>query len=178
MRKVVVFEFLSVDGVAEDPDRFFSVYDDVVDQYLGEVIATQDAVILGRETYDGWAGFWPKSDIEPFATFINAAPKYIATSKPLEQEWSNSTPIHGDLVSFVQELKSQGGGDIGVHASISIAQALLAAGVVDELKLSISPWVLTSGRRLLDGMPAGQLELIRSASSPSGYLIADYRITK
>jgi len=178
MRKVVVFEFLSVDGVAEDPDRLFSVYDDVVDQYLGEVIATQDAVILGRETFDAWAGFWPKSDIEPFASFINAAPKYIATSKPLEQEWVNSTAIEGELVPFVQELKSQPGGDIGVHASISTAQALLAAGVVDELKLSIAPWVVSTGRRLLDGMPAGQLELIRTASSPSGYLIADYRITK
>jgi len=178
MRKVVVFEFLSVDGVAEDPDRLFSVYDDVVDQYLGEVIATQDAVILGRETFDAWAGFWPKSDIEPFATFINAAPKYIATSRPLEQEWVNSTAIEGELVPFVRELKSQPGGDIGVHASISTAQALLAAGVVDELKLSIAPWVVSTGRRLLDGMPAGQLELNRTASSPSGYLIADYRITK
>lgn len=176
MRKVVVFEFLSVDGIAEDPDRFFSVYDDTVDQYLGEVIATQDAVILGRGIYDGWAGFWPKSDIEPFATFINAVTKYIATSTPLQQEWTNSTVIDGDLVSFVQKLKNEPGGDIGVHASISVAHTLLAAGVVDELRLAIAPFVVGTGRRLLDPMPTGQLELIRGSSSPSGYLLADYRI--
>lgn len=178
MRKVVVFEFLSVDGVAEDPDRFFTVYDDVVDQYLGDVITTQDAVILGRGIYDGWAGYWPKSDIEPFATFINGVTKYIATSTPLQQEWTNSTAIDGDLVEFVRELKNQPGDDIGVHASISVAHTLLAAGVVDELKLAIAPMVVGTGRRLLDTMPAGQLELIRSAGTPSGYLLADYRLTK
>jgi dihydrofolate reductase len=178
MRKVVVFEFLSVDGIAEDPDRFFSVYDDMVDQYLGDVITTQDAVILGRGIYDGWAGYWPKSDIEPFATFINGVTKYIATSTPLEQEWTNSTVIDGDLVEFVRELKDQPGDDIGVHASISVAHTLLAAGVVDELKIAIAPFVVGTGRRLLDTMPAGQLELIRGSSTPSGYLVADYRIAK
>src|SRR6185437_5391571 len=178
MRKVVVFEFLSLDGIAEDPDRVFVAWDDTVDEYLGGVIATQDAVILGRGIYDAWAGYWPESDIEPFATFINAVPKYVATSKPLEQQWTNSTAIDGDLIDFVRELKSQPGGDIGVHASISVAHALLAAGVVDELKIAIAPVVVGTGRRLLDPMPAGQLELIRASSTPSGYLVADYRITK
>jgi dihydrofolate reductase len=178
MRKVVAFEFLSLDGVAEDPDRFFTAWDDVVDENLTAVIATQDAVVLGRGSYDEWAGFWPTSDIEPFATFINGVAKYIATSKPLEPEWANSTVIDGDLVEFVRDLKHQSGGDIGVHASISVAQTLLAAGIVDELRLAISPAIVGSGRRLLDGMPAGQLEAIRSLLTPSGYLVADYRVTQ
>ena len=90
------------------------------------VIATQDAVILGRRSYDEWARFWPGSDIEPFATFINTVPKYVATSTPLDPEWANATAIDGGLVDFVRELKNRPGGDIGVHASISVAQTLLA----------------------------------------------------
>jgi dihydrofolate reductase len=175
MRKVVAFEFLSVDGVAEAPDRFFTAWDDVVDEAGAALIATQDAVILGRRSYDEWAAFWPSSDIEPFATFINGVAKYVATSAPLDQEWANATVIEGDLVEFVRGLKDRPGGDIGVHASISVVQALLAAGVVDELRLAIAPMVVGSGRRLLEGLPSMRLEPIRSLTSPSGYLLVDYR---
>lgn len=175
MRKVVAFEFLSLDGVAEGPDRFFTAWDDVVDEAGAALIATQDAVVLGHRSYDEWAEFWPTSDIEPFATFINGVAKYVAASTPLQHEWANSSVIDGDLVAFVRELKGQPGGDIGVHASISVVQALLAAGVVDELKLAIAPVIAGSGRRLLDGLPLTRLESIRSLTSPSGYLLADYR---
>jgi len=176
MRKLVVFVFLSVDGIAEDPDRFFVAWDDVVDEYLAGVIASQDAVILGRGSYDAWAGYWPQSDIEPFATFINAVPKYVATSKPLEQQWTNSTVIDGDLVDFVRHLKGQPGGDIGVHGSISITRTLLAADVVDELRLVIAPTIVGTGQRLLDGLPPVRLETSRSTTSPSGHLLATYRV--
>ncbi len=175
MRKVVAFEFLSLDGVAEAPDRFFTAWDDVLDTNGEALIATQDAVILGRRSYDEWAGFWPSSDIEPFATFINAVPKYVATSTPLEAEWANSTVIEGELAGFVRELKARPGGDIGVHASISVGQALLAAGVVDELRFAIAPVIVGSGRRFLDGLSSIRLELVRALASPSGYLLADYR---
>ena len=91
------------------------------------MIATHDAVILGRRSYDEWVGFWPGSEIEPFATFINTVPKYVATSTPLDPEWANASAIDGGLVDFVRDLKDQPGGDIGVDASISVAQALLTA---------------------------------------------------
>lgn len=175
MRKVVAFEFLSLDGVAEAPDRFVTDWDDVVDVSGATLIATQDAVILGRRSYDEWVEFWPDSEIEPFATFINGVAKYVATSAPLEREWANTTVIDGDLVEFVRDLKDRPGGDIGVHASISVAQTLLAAGVVDELRLAIAPVIAGSGRRLLDGLPSIRLELIRSVTSPSGHLLVDYR---
>ena len=110
-----------------------------MDANLAAVIAAQDAVILGRRSYDEWAEFWPGSEIEPFATFINGVAKYVATSTPLDREWANATAVDGDLVEFVRDLKDRPGGDIGVHASISVAQALLAAGVVDELRLVIAP---------------------------------------
>jgi dihydrofolate reductase len=178
MRKVVVYELLSLDGVAERPDSFFADWDEAMMANLGAVIAAQDAVILGRRSYDEWAEFWPGSDVEPFATFINAVAKYVATSTPLDRAWANSTVVDADLVEFVRELRSQPGSDIGVHASISVAQALLAAGVVDELRLVIAPVIVGSRRRLLDGLPSSRLESIRSSTSPAGYLLVDYRVIR
>ncbi|HTJ76228.1 MAG TPA: dihydrofolate reductase family protein [Acidimicrobiales bacterium] len=176
MRKVVAFAFLSLDGVAEGPDRFFTDWDDVVDARGEELIATQDAVILGRRSYDEWAEYWPTSDIEPFATFINGVAKYVATSKPLDVTWPNTTVVDGDLVAFVRDLKDRPGGDIGVHASISVTQALLAGGVLDELRLAVAPVIVGRGRRLLDGLPSIRLTPIRSATSPSGWLLVDYAV--
>src|SRR3954471_5069289 len=177
VRKIVVYELLSLDGVAEDPDRFFADWDDAMDANLAEVIATQDAVILGRRSYAEWAQFWPTSDIQPFATFINGVTKYVATSTPLDRDWANATVVDGGLVEFVRDLKRQRGGDVGVHASISVAQALLAADIVDELRLVIAPRIAGHGRRLLDRLPAIQLEAIGSEISPTGCLIVDYRVT-
>jgi dihydrofolate reductase len=177
MRKVVVGMLLSLDGVAEAPNTFFG-WDDAVDASIPRLIATQDAVILGRHTFDEWVGFWPGSDVEPFASFINGATKYVATSTPLDPEWANATVIDGELVEFARDLKQQPGGDIGVHGSISVAQALLAADLVDELRLAIGPMIAGRGRRLLDGLPSMQLESIRSEVSPTGYLLVDYRVTR
>jgi dihydrofolate reductase len=178
MRKVVVYELLSLDGVAESPEVFFADWDDAMEAHLGAVIATQDAVILGRRSYEEWAGFWPQSDIEPFATFINGVAKYVATSTPLDRTWANTTVIDDELVEFVRDLMNRPGADIGVHASISLAQALLSAGVVDELRLVVAPTIVGSGRRLLDGLPAIRLESIRSTTSPAGYLLVDYRVVR
>ncbi len=148
-----------------------------MDANLGTVIAAQDAVILGRRSYEEWAGYWPDSDVEPFATFINGVAKYVATtSTQLDRKWANTSVIDGELVEFVRDLKNQPGADIGVHASISVAQALLAAGVVDQLRLVIAPTIAGSGRRLLDGLPPIRLESIRSTTSPTGYLLVDYRV--
>ena len=177
MRKIVVYELLSLDGVAEAPETFFG-WDDALDTELAAGIATQDAVILGRRTYTEWAQFWPSSEIQPFATFINGVTKHVATSTPLDRDWANTTVIDGGLVEFVRHLKQQPGGDVGVHGSISVAQALLAAGVVDELKLVIGPMIAGRGRRLLDGLPSIQLEPIRGEISPTGYLLVDYRVIR
>ena len=115
MRSVVVYELLSLDGVAEQPDDFIVDFDDVMEENLGRVIASQDAVLLGRRTYDEWARFWPGSDIEPFAGFINGVQKFIATSTAPGHRWEGTAVIEGDLATFVTELKQQTGGDIGVH---------------------------------------------------------------
>jgi dihydrofolate reductase len=175
VRKIVVGMLLSLDGVAEAPNTFFG-WDDAIDAKTTDLIETQDAVILGRHNYDEWVGFWPGSEIEPFATFINGVAKYVATSTPLDRDWANAVVIDGGLVEFIRDLKQQPGGDIGIHGSISVAQALLAADAVDELRLVIGPMIVGRGRRLLDGVPSIQLELIRSEISPTGYLLVDYRV--
>lgn len=175
MRKVVAYEIVSLDGVAEAPDRFFD-WDDVMDANLSEVIATQDAVVLGRGSYDEWAGFWPTSDIEPFASFINSVPKYVATSTPLDPAWSNAQVMDEALIDFVRHRKEESGGDIGVHGSISVARSLIAAGVVDELRLVVSPVVVGAGKKLFDDVPSVKLHLLRSVASPTGHLLVDYRL--
>jgi dihydrofolate reductase len=175
MRQVVLYELLSLDGVAELPDRFITDWDEAMDANLRSVIQSQDAVILGRRSYEEWADFWPGSEIEPFATFINGVSKYVATSRPLDRGWANAQAISGGLIEFLDELRRQPGADIGVHASVSLARALLAAGAVDELKLVVAPAVAGEGRRLLEGLPAVRLEPVRSVTSPAGYLLLDYR---
>ena len=141
----MLYELLSLDGVAEDPDKFVVDWDEAMDTNLASVIASQDAVILGRRSYEEWSEFWPGSEIEPFATFINHVAKYVATSTPLRRQWHNAMAIEGGLAQFVQDLKNSPGGDIGVHASISVAQALLAADVIDEVRLVVAPAIVALG---------------------------------
>jgi dihydrofolate reductase len=176
MRKLVVYELLSLDGVAEDPDQFITEFDEVMSENLGRVIATQDAVLLGRRTYDDWAAFWPNSDIEPFASFINGVDKYVATSTVPGETWANSTVIEGDLFEQVAELKSRSGTDIGVHGSIELTQTLLEGGLVDELRLVVAPALQMQGRRLFEKALSTRLTLTRNVSSPSGYLLLDFQV--
>jgi dihydrofolate reductase len=174
VRKLVVYTLLSLDGVAESPEQFFTDFDDAMEDNLAEVIGSQDTVLLGRRMYDEWSHFWPSSDVEPFASFINSVRKHVATSRPLEGDWPNASAIDGDLAGFVTRLKQGPGGDIGVHGSISVAQQLLEAGLVDELRLVIAPAVEIEGRRLFErGVPA-RLTLERSVTSPTGSLLLTY----
>jgi dihydrofolate reductase len=174
VRKVVAYELLSLDGVAEQPIEFVTDFDDVMRENLGHVIATQDTVLLGRRTYDDWAAFWPTSDNEPFASFINGVQKFVVTSTPPEQNWANTTVVEGALPGFLSELKQRSGGDIGIHGSIALAQSLLREGLVDELRLVIAPALQIRGRRLFDGGVPKRLSLTRSLTSPAGYLLVDF----
>jgi dihydrofolate reductase len=176
MRKVVVYELLSLDGVAEQPDDFITDFDDVMRENLGRVIATQESVILGRRTYDDWAAFWPTAEYEPFASFINNVEKFVVTSTTPVQTWASTTVIDGELAGFVSDLKRAPGGDIGVHGSIALTQSLLEQDLVDELRLVIAPAVHMRGRKLFDkGLPK-RLTLTRHDASPSGYLLLDFRV--
>ncbi len=175
-RKLVVYELLSLDGVAEHPNEFITEWDEAMAENLSRVIASQDTVLLGRQTYDDWATFWPTSTIEPFASFINPVEKFVMTSTTPGNAWTNTTVVSGDVVAFVAGLKSRTGGDIGVHGSIALTQTLLEADVVDELRLVVAPALQMRGRRLFEKGLATRLTLAREVTSPSGYLLLDFRI--
>ena len=176
MRKVVAYILVSVDGVAEDPEQFVFHFDKVMEANLGEVINAQDAVLLGRKMYEEWSDYWPKSDDQPFADFINNVQKYVATATPLTRKWTNAEAIQGPVEDFVRELQAGEGGDIGVHGSISLTQSLLAAGLVDDVRLVVAPRVVGSGRRLFEDDVAHSLELVQCTGSPSGSLLVHYNV--
>ncbi|MGH1562185.1 dihydrofolate reductase family protein [Mumia sp. DW29H23] len=177
MRDVVAYMLVSLDGVAESPDRFVLDFDDVMYANLAAVIGTQDAVLLGRRMYDQWVEDWTGSDLEPFASFINGVRKYVATSHPFEPEWQATTVVDGSFEDFVRDLKQQPGGEIGVHGSLTLASSLLAAGLVDRLRLVVAPVAVGDGRRLWDGLADRQRwELERVVGTPTGSLLVDYRL--
>lgn len=175
MRTVVLYELMSLDGVAEEPGNWMFDADDDVFDNLREVISSQSDVLLGRGTYDYWAGYWPTSDVEPFAGFINSTPKHVFTSSPLSESWSGAIAVGGRAEDHVARLKAQRGGDIGVHGSITLARSLLAAGLVDELRLVVAPTIAHSGRRLFaDGPVCRRLDLLDVRRSATGALFAHY----
>lgn len=176
MRKVVAYELLSLDGVAEHPDEFITEFDETMRENLRRVIATQGTVVLGRRTYDDWAAFWPTSEIEPFATFINGVEKFVVTSTSPANAWANSAVVDGDVFEFVADLKRGMGGDIGLHGSIALTQSLLEQDLVDELVLVIAPVLHLHGRRLFERASPTRLTLTRNITSPSGSLLLDFQV--
>ena len=172
---MVAYELLSLDGVAERPDEFITEFDDAMEENLARVIGTQDTVLLGRRTYDEWAAFWPKSDIEPFATFINGVEKFVVTSTTPEAPWTNATVVDGGVAELVTGLKQQPGKDIGVHGSIALTQSLLELGLVDELRLVVAPALQIDGRKLFDGGSPRRMTLTSAVTSPAGYLLLDFQ---
>ncbi len=181
MRKVVLYTLMSVDGAVEEPNRYFVDFDDEMDANLAEVIGTQDTVLLGRRMYDEWSQYWPNSDHQPFADFINHVEKYVITSSTPATTWSGTTVAAGPVADLVAELKTRPGRDIGVHGSIDLARSLLRAGLVDQLSLVIAPTLSGIGRRLFDAElfeddDVRRLELLRAAGTPSGGVLLDYRV--
>jgi dihydrofolate reductase len=176
VRAVVLYQLLSLDGVAEEPGDWFPEVDEEVFAGLARVIDRQDDVLLGRTTYDYWAGYWPSSDVEPFAGFINRTPKHEVTSTPLTQPWANSTAVHGPAIDHVSALKQRSGGDIGIHGSATLARALPQAGLVDELRLVVAPALAGRGRRLFADGDLRRLDLIDVTRTPTGSLLLGHRV--
>lgn len=176
MRDVVLYQLLSLDGVAEEPGDWFSDPGQEVIDNLGRVIAGQDTVLLGRGTHDYWVDYWPTSDVEPFATFVNRTDKVVFSSDTPERRWERSTFVSAPAVDHVARLKQEEGGDIGIHGSIRLAQALWRAGLVDVLELVVAPRVAGRGRRLFeDGSPSERLSLTDVSRSAAGTLFLTYR---
>jgi len=179
MRNVVFFPFVSVDGVAEEPSDWFTEGGPELFDLIGRVIGAQDDVLLGRRTYDYWAPHWPTSDMEPFAPFINAVRKHVATSTELTLPWANAARIEGSVEDHLRALRQTSGRDIGIHASIELGRSLLAAGLVDELRLVMPPVIAGHGARLFSEaapMPLRRLELVDLERTAMGSVFLQYRV--
>ena len=183
--------FLTLDGVMQAPggpeeDRGegfthggwqFPYADEEFGRRVSEWFEAADAFLLGRRTYEIFAGYWPgvTDANHPIATPLNHLPKYVA-SKTLEQvEWNNSTLLKGDVAEEVAKLKQQPGNEVQVHGSGDLAQTLMRNGLVDEYRLWIYPIVLGSGKRLfLEGSAPAALRLVDSAPTSTGAMLQVY----
>jgi dihydrofolate reductase len=186
MRKLVVSEFLTLDGVMEDPGgsedsprggwSFRFPDPDGMKFKLDETMGAE-ALLLGRVTYEGFAAAWPgRTDEAGFADKMNAMAKYVYSETLVDPTWENTTVISGDLAAAVGALEEEVGGDILVAGSRTLAQALLAAGLVDELRLMVHPIVLGTGKRLFGETEREvALELAEPRPLASGTVILIYR---
>lgn len=181
MGRIVVTEYISVDGVVEAPsgtEPFERVgwTDDFSrgpegDKFKVEETMSCDALLLGRGTYDGFAPVWPHVEGE-FADKFNSMPKYVVSSTLSDLTWNNSTWVAFDQIAA---LKDQPGGEIAVHGSISLVNGLLEADLIDELRLMVHPIVLGSGKRLFgEHADAHTLKLAEARALDSGSLILRY----
>jgi dihydrofolate reductase len=185
MGRIVVTEFISLDGVIEDPGgsedfkyggwSFEINRGDEGDGFKLDETRKSAALLLGRRTYEGFAEAWPSREGE-FADLFNNMPKYVVSSTLTEPEWNNSTVIApGDLAGEVSRLKEEVDGDIVVHGSAQLAQALIEHGLVDELRLMVFPVVLGAGKRLFgDTSDKKPLRLADSKTVGDGVSIQVY----
>jgi len=157
MGKIVVTEFVSLDGVIEDPGgsedfkhggwSFQIDRGEEGDRFKHDETMNTEALLLGRRTYEGFAEAWPQRDGE-FADKFNNMPKYVVSSTLKDPDWTNTTVLDGDLAESVGKLRDELDGDIVVHGSAQLVQGLIDKGLVDELRLMVFPVVLGSGKRL------------------------------
>jgi len=178
MSTVVAVEYLSLDGVMEEPRWSGPYFNDEVNAFQYNNLLTSDALLLGRVTYQGFKSAWPTmSDEAGFADRMNGMPKYVVTSTLDTGEW-NATLLKGDVVEEVTKLKGEFDGTLLINGSAELFQALHAAGLIDEYRFMIYPVVVGAGKRLFGQTGAGALDLVSSQITGSGVAILTYRPAK
>jgi dihydrofolate reductase len=192
--KLTVTTFVSIDGVMQGPggpdeDRrgdfgrggwLAPHFDDETGRYMASVFDEVDAFLLGRHTYEIFAGFWPKvtDPDDPIAGRLNARPKYVASNTLTDPEWGPATVLSGDVPAAVAALKEQPGRELQVHGSGALVRTLHEHDLVDEYRLLIFPVIVGDGQRLFpDRGVATGLSLAESRTTPSGVTIQVYRTT-
>ena len=184
MGRIVVTEFVSLDGVMEDPGgsenfkhggwSFEIGRGDEGDKFKLDEAFASEALLLGRRTYEGFAAAWPSREGE-FADKFNNMPKYVVSSTLAQPEWQNSTVLKGDLGTEVKKLRREYDGDVVVHGSAQLVQALFEQDLVDELRLMVFPVVLGRGKRLFgDTSDKKRLRLTDSKTVGDGIAILIY----
>jgi dihydrofolate reductase len=184
MGRIVVTEFMSLDGVVEDPGgsedfkyggwAFDFARGDEGDAFKLEETRKSAAMLLGRVTYEGFADAWPSREGE-FADLFNGLPKYVVSSSLKDPEWAGTTVLSGDLVEEVRRIRDEADGDVVVHGSVQLAQALIANDLVDEVRLMVFPVILGAGKRMFgDPGEKKKLRLTGSQAVGDGVLILTY----
>ncbi len=190
MRKIVVLSFVSLDGVMQAPGGpeedtsggfkyggwTFPYFDEFSGNIMNEQMGMPFDLLLGRKTYDIFAGYWPHQTGDIPAGVFNKATKYVVSGSSPKLTWENSELIDGDVVAKLKELKGRDGPMLQVHGSGNLIQTLLKNDLVDELWLKIFPVTLGNGKRLFaEGTRAAAFELMESKTSPSGVIFANYK---
>jgi dihydrofolate reductase len=185
MREVVVLTFVSLDGVmqapggkGEDPSGGFDLegwtvpyFDEAVGDEMTKQMGQPFDLLLGRETYEIFASYWPHHDSP-----LNQAKKYVVSNSAINVDWEETVQIEGDVEAEIEKLKQQDGPMLQVHGSSNLIQTLLANDLADELWLKVFPVTLGKGKRLFgEGTIPAAFELTDSRVSPSGVIIASYR---
>lgn len=173
MGRLIAVEYLSLDGVFENPTWTQPYFDDAVGAYQGEWMQWADALLLGRVTYEGMSVAWPQAGTEPGSggDIMNPIGKYVTTSTLTEPTW-NATFLTGDVVDDVTRLRA-GEENLLLYGSGQVCETLRAAGLVDEYRLLIAPVVLGEGRRLFTGATPSSFTVARSSTTPSGMILID-----
>jgi dihydrofolate reductase len=164
MRKLIVSEFVSLDGVMEAPDQWhLQFWHDAMGEYKLEEVLASGALLLGRVTYEGFAEAWPSvTDEVGFADKMNSMPKFVVSTTLGEAEWNNSTLIKENVVEEVSKLKEQPGDPILVAGSSDLVHTLMEHDLVDEYRLMVHPIVVGSGKRLFRDGSEAKLRLMDS----------------
>ena len=167
MRKLVVTEFVSLDGVMEQPSWTVPYWNDEIAGFKGEETLASDALLLGRVTYEGFAAAWPGRD-DPGADYFNGVRKYVVSTTLDKADWNNSVLIKDNVVEEIAKLKQQEGNDITVHGSGGLVQTLIKHDLVDVYRLLVHPVVLGEGKRLFQDGTTTTLKLVESRGMSSG----------
>lgn len=177
MRKLIVTEFVTLDGVMEEPTPWQAGHaSPEIGLFKREELFSSGALLLGRVTYEGFAGYWPTAtDTGEFGERMNILPKYVVSSTLQAVAWNNSHLIRENVTEEITRLKNQAGGDILVYGSGELARFLLERGLADQLNLLVYPVVLGSGKRLFGAEGAG-LKLVDSQTYSSGVVRLSYAL--
>ena len=173
MRKIVVTEFVSLDGVMEDPGWTFAYWTDETAQFKSEETVASDALLLGRITYQGFAAAWPESK-DQGAEYFNGVRKYVVSTTLTTTTWNNSMLIKDNIAGEIASLKQQEGLDIIVHGSATLVQWLMQHDLVDRYRLLVYPVVIGKGKRLFKDGTSATLKLVSTQGFGSGVVALIY----
>jgi dihydrofolate reductase len=177
MRKIIVTEYLTLDGVMEAPNKWsFQFWSDEAAKFKYDELFASGALLLGRVTYDGFAAAWPSmKDEQGFADRMNSMPKYVVSHTTKEATWNNSTIISENVVEEIKKLKEEPGQDILVAGSAELLYTLMENDLVDEYRFMIHPIVVGKGKRLFyEGVTEKTMKLIDTKTFASGIVVLTY----